>query len=131
MSNPWPWTHPDGSPVDPTGQMEPLTKGQTLVANYEMSMIAEPAELAEAIDKSISACVTLAVAETRTAIGEAFKDLLAHLVAATSAYETFAGNSKRPGVRDAFYSTRLSDYQKAVERGRKAYQELFGEPTQE
>lgn len=61
---------------------------------------------------------------------EAFKDVLAHLAAATSVYEHFAGNSKRAGVRDALYSTRLTDFRRSVERGREAYQKLFGESEQ-
>jgi hypothetical protein len=39
---------------DRTAQTEPLTIGQRTVANYEMNMIAEPAELAEAIDAAIA-----------------------------------------------------------------------------
>lgn len=66
------------------------------------------------------------MAETLERTQEAFKEVLAALVAATSAYETFAGNSKRPGVRDALYAIRLKDYQKEIERARKAYAELFG-----
>lgn len=49
----WSWTLPDGSPVDPTAQTDPITKGQQIVADYEMNMIAEPCELAEAIDRAI------------------------------------------------------------------------------
>lgn len=51
---------------------------------------------------------------------EALLDATAHLAGATSAYERFAGNSKRAGVRDALYSTRLSDFKKATERARAA-----------
>ena len=40
---------------DPTAQELPLTQGQQLVADYEMDQIAEPCELAEAIDKAIGA----------------------------------------------------------------------------
>lgn len=42
--------------VDPTAQTEPLTKGQQIVADYESSMIAEPCELAEAIDAALNSC---------------------------------------------------------------------------
>jgi hypothetical protein len=48
----------------------------------------------------------------------ALMDATAHLAGATSAYEHFAGNSKRAGVRDALYSTRLSDFKRALERAR-------------
>ena len=61
------------------------------------------------------------------AMVEAFKDATAHLAGATSAYETYAGNSKRAGVRDAVYSTRLKDFQKATERARAALRALDGE----
>lgn len=43
----------EGRAKDPTAQTLPLTKGQQIVADYEMDMIAEPCELAEAIDKAI------------------------------------------------------------------------------
>lgn len=49
----WVWAHVDGTPVDPTAQTEPLTTGQQIVARHEEDMIAEPCELAEAIDKAI------------------------------------------------------------------------------
>lgn len=49
----WLWTLTDGSPVDPTAQAGPVTKGQQIVADYEMDVIAEPRELAEAIDRAI------------------------------------------------------------------------------
>jgi hypothetical protein len=49
---------------------------------------------------------------------KALMDATAHLAGAVSAYETFAGNSKRSGKRDALYSTRLSDFQKALARAR-------------
>ena len=47
-------------------------------------------------------------------------DATAHLAGAVSAYEHFAGNSKRAGIRDALYSTRLSDFHKALARARAA-----------
>lgn len=40
--------------VDPTAQTGPLTKGQQIVAKYEADMIAEPCELAAAIDQSLA-----------------------------------------------------------------------------
>ena len=46
--------------VDPTAQTEPLTIGQKIVADYETSLIAEPCELAAAIDEAIAAAVDLA-----------------------------------------------------------------------
>ncbi len=49
----WRWVRPDGSPVDPTAQTTPLTVGQRIVADYETNLIAEPCELAEAIDRAI------------------------------------------------------------------------------
>ena len=55
---------------------------------------------------------------------EALKDAVAHLAGATSAYKTYAGNSKREGVRDALYSTLLKDFEKATERGRAALRAL-------
>jgi transposase-like protein len=63
--------------------------------------------------------------DTQEKAREAFSDVLAALVGAVSSYENFAGNSKRPGVRDALYSTRLRDYHNAIERAQKAYSELF------
>ena len=49
----WQWLRPDGTPADPTAQTEPLTRGQQIVARYQESLIAEPCELAEAIDRAI------------------------------------------------------------------------------
>ena len=49
----WRWVTPDGTPADPTAQTEPLTVGQRIVADHEADMIAEPCELAEAIDRAI------------------------------------------------------------------------------
>lgn len=56
-------------------------------------------------------------AETR----DAFLDLLAHMNAAASAYRVYAsrGNNIRPrSMSDAFYSTRVVDFENAVERAR-------------
>ena len=53
MSAPWRWLRPDGTPVDPTAQTCPLTEGQRIVAAWEANPIAEPCELAEAIDQAI------------------------------------------------------------------------------
>jgi hypothetical protein len=47
---------------------------------------------------------------------EALMDAAAHLTAAASSYENFVGNASRSGKRDPFYTTRLSDYQKAAAR---------------
>lgn len=41
-------------PVDPTAQSGILTRGQKIVADYERDMIAEPCELAAAIDKALA-----------------------------------------------------------------------------
>jgi hypothetical protein len=51
---------------------------------------------------------------------EALLDAAAHLVGVTSAYEHYAGNSKRPGRRDPLFSTKLMDYKHAVRRARAA-----------
>lgn len=40
---------------DPTAMTEPLTVGQKIVAAWDLDMIAEPCELAEAIDAAIAA----------------------------------------------------------------------------
>jgi hypothetical protein len=63
---------------------------------------------------------TAALEQRVRELEEALEDAVAHLAGATSAYETFAGNSKRAGVRDALYTTRLSDFKKATERTRAA-----------
>jgi hypothetical protein len=49
----WHWVRPDGTAPDPTAQTEPLTEGQRIVAEYESNSIAEPCELAEAIDRAL------------------------------------------------------------------------------
>lgn len=56
---------------------------------------------------------------------EALMDAVAHLAGAVSAYETFAGNSKRAGVRDALYNTRSADFRRALERTRGVLLELY------
>lgn len=38
---------------DPTAQTEPLSEGQKIVAQYEKDVIAEPCELAAAIDLAL------------------------------------------------------------------------------
>jgi alpha-amylase/alpha-mannosidase (GH57 family) len=63
--------------------------------------------------------------DRETELDSAFLDILASLVAAVSSYENYAGNSKRPGVRDALYNTRLADYKQAIQRARHRYRELF------
>lgn len=57
---------------------------------------------------------------------EALTDATAHLMGATSAYKDFAGNFKRPGKRDALYSTRLKDFEKACDRARAALLKVKG-----
>ncbi len=47
---------------------------------------------------------------------EALIDATAHLAGAASAYKEYAGNAERAGRRDALYTTRLSDFEKATER---------------
>jgi hypothetical protein len=50
----------------------------------------------------------------------AFFDLLAHMDAAASAYRKYG---RQPGVKgraDPFYTTRLADFDAAVERARQA-----------
>lgn len=60
---------------------------------------------------------------------DAFKDVLAHLVGLTSAYEMYARRHYRFGKSevDAFYSTRLEDAKLAIERGRAAFVEESAE----
>lgn len=50
---------------------------------------------------------------------EAFSDVLKALIRAAAAYEELAG------TRDDAYRARLTSYQTAIERGRKAYADLF------
>lgn len=57
-------------------------------------------------------------------LAEAFIDISAHLIGATSSYKEFAGNSKRAGRRDALYTTRLRDYKRACARARKMAKKL-------
>ena len=52
----------EGRAKDPTAQTLPLTKGQQIVAKYEMDMIAEPCELAAAIDDELAVLATRIVA---------------------------------------------------------------------
>lgn len=46
------------------------------------------------------------------------KNILVNLIAATSAYKEFAKG------RDPFYSTRLKDFNKAIESGKKTYKKV-------
>ena len=50
-------TPPARKMTDPTAITGPLTIGQQIVADHEKNMIAEPCELAAAIDAAISAAV--------------------------------------------------------------------------
>jgi len=59
-------------------------------------------------------------AEKILLLREALLDAVAHLAAATSAYEAYAGKLGRRSVQDALYSTRLSDFNKSLARTRKA-----------
>lgn len=56
---------------------------------------------------------------------EEFMNVLTHLISAASAYAEYTGNSEKAGKRDALFKTRLADFNKAIERGRKAYRENF------
>jgi hypothetical protein len=49
-------------------------------------------------------------------------DATAHLAGATSAYKIYAGNSERRSIRDAFYKTRLNDFEKSLTRARALLQ---------
>jgi ribonucleotide reductase alpha subunit len=51
----------------------------------------------------------------------ALKRVWVQLSAAASAYKEYAGNAERPGPRDALYSTRLADFEKAITEGREAW----------
>ena len=57
-------------------------------------------------------------------IQDEFLIAISALSAATSSYKTYAGNSKSRGTRDALYSTRLADYEKATDQARTAYEEF-------
>ena len=57
-------------------------------------------------------------------VNEEFRNVLAHLVAATSSYEKYAGNSERHSVRDALFNTKLKDYNNAINRARETYAEF-------
>ena len=67
----------------------------------------------------------------RDSKAEAYIDCVAHLSAAVSAYESFAGNSWRSGVRDALFNTRLKDFHSALDRARKNFELFDGIKTQE
>jgi hypothetical protein len=54
---------------------------------------------------------------------EALKDVTAHLAGATSAYETYAGKLGRKSAQDALFTTRLSDFNNALERARSTLKE--------
>lgn len=54
-----------------------------------------------------------------TLLRKALMDSVAHLSAATSAYEKYVGRHDRRGVSDPLFITRYSDYLQAEERGRK------------
>lgn len=62
-------------------------------------------------------------------IVEALRDCAAHLAGATSAYERFAGKLGRRSVQDALFSTRLRDFEAALERARAALAEHAAQPA--
>jgi hypothetical protein len=47
-------TNPYPVAADPTAQTESLTTGQRIVTDYERNLIAEPCELAAAIDEALA-----------------------------------------------------------------------------
>lgn len=53
---------------------------------------------------------------TKEELYEALSDATIHLIGAASAYQIFAGNSRRAGKRDALYTTRMRDFRRAVAR---------------
>lgn len=61
---------PKDMPPDPTAQTEPLTIGQQIVASWETDAIAEPCELAGAIDRAIR--------EARTGADELAAEVINH-----------------------------------------------------
>ena len=62
----------------------------------------------------------------RAQLIEALSDAAAHLVGAASAYKTYAGNSERPGKRDALYNTRSKDFDAACKRARATLLKVKG-----
>lgn len=70
-----------------------------------------------------------AIIGERDRLKEAFTDLLAHMVGAASAYREHAARSSAYRPSDAFFATRVHDFDRAVDRARAAYAALS--PTQE
>lgn len=60
---------------------------------------------------------TLALPEVER-LREALADVTTHLIAATSAYETFSGNSRQKPQRDAMFNIRLGDFKRSIRVGR-------------
>lgn len=63
-------------------------------------------------------------------IQDEFLAALSALTAATSSYEHFTGNANSRGKKDPLYNTKLSDYKKAVEQSRAAYEEFQNRLTE-
>ncbi len=72
-----------------------------------------------------NAAFIVRAANAHDALVEALKDATANLAGAVSAYETFAGKFGRKSVQDALFSTRLSDFNKALERARAALEKVL------
>lgn len=52
---------------------------------------------------------------------DVFKTVLVHLIAASSAYDKYVGGHDYRGSKDPFKSTRLADFDKAIELGRELW----------
>lgn len=69
---------------------------------------------------------------TQAELEEALRDAVAHLAGAASAYRTYAKrySKLRPRAEtDAFFSTRVEDMDRAVERGRAVLIKLKSEKS--
>lgn len=62
---------------------------------------------------------------TVTVSRDALMDVIAHLVAAASAYEKYARRYRVRGPSDPFFGTRLRDFQKASERAQALAREVY------
>lgn len=61
-------------------------------------------------------------------VTEALLDATAHLVAAASAYRTYAARHRSVGraLADPFFTTRAADFERAAERAQAAVRKLTG-----
>lgn len=80
-------------------------------------------------DQAAERCPLCQALDEIERLKEALMDATAHLAGAVNAYETFVGNGKRRGVRDALYNTRVRDFQKSLERARSALSYLHPSVT--